>query len=159
LVVSVFVSLTFGTITSKSNEINVGRMKVCWQVTGSRKDPWAAANPFEVEQEKPQDERGRYLHPDLYDASEEQRVRIAPVDEERLRQMMRQEPPPGLPKLPPEEPPQPPAMPPTMPPAFDLVRQHEEHRQQIEELNRSRLEEEIDELRRQIKKLRRGRKR
>src|SRR5215217_5061831 len=30
-----------------------GGMKVCWQVTGTRKDPWAAANPFVVEEEKP----------------------------------------------------------------------------------------------------------
>jgi len=54
-------------------------MKVCWQVTGSRKDPWAAANPFEVEHEKPQKDRGRYLQPDLYDAPEEQRIGIAAV--------------------------------------------------------------------------------
>jgi hypothetical protein len=33
-------------------------MKVCWQVTGTRKDPWAAANLFEVEQEKSQEEKG-----------------------------------------------------------------------------------------------------
>ena len=59
-------------------------MKVCWQVTGTRKDAWAAANPFEVEQEKPQEERGRYLQPDLYDAPEEQRITIVP-QEERLR--------------------------------------------------------------------------
>jgi len=31
-------------------------MKVCWQVTGTRKDAWAAANPFEVEQEKSPEE-------------------------------------------------------------------------------------------------------
>ena len=48
-------------------------MKVCWQVTGSRKDAWAAANPFEVEQEKPEQERGLYLEPGLY-APEEQSV-------------------------------------------------------------------------------------
>ena len=54
-----------------------GGMKVCWQVTGSRRDPWAAANPFEVEQEKPEEERGRYLEPSLYDAPEEQRVMLA----------------------------------------------------------------------------------
>ena len=54
-------------------------MKVCWQVTGSRKDPWAAANPFEVEQEKREQERGRYLEPGLYDAPEEQRITVEPV--------------------------------------------------------------------------------
>jgi hypothetical protein len=72
-------------------------MKVCWQVTGSRKDPWAAANPFEVEQEKPDEERGRYLEPSLYGAPEEQGVMIRPpepsgidrprVQEERRRQL------------------------------------------------------------------------
>jgi hypothetical protein len=63
-------------------------MKVCWQVTGSRKDRWATANPFEVEQEKSEEERGRYLEPSLYDAPEEQRVmrgRIAEVVEEEQR--------------------------------------------------------------------------
>jgi hypothetical protein len=54
-----------------------GGMKVCWQVTGSREDPWAAANPVVVEQEKPEEERGRYLEPSLYDAPEEQRVMLA----------------------------------------------------------------------------------
>jgi hypothetical protein len=54
-------------------------IKVCWQVTGSRKDPWAAANPFEVEHEKPQKDRGRYLQPELYGAPEEQGIEIAPM--------------------------------------------------------------------------------
>jgi hypothetical protein len=56
-------------------------MKVCWQVTGSRKDPAAAAHRFEVEQEKDEEERGRYLEPSLYDAPEEQRVLIGPIAE------------------------------------------------------------------------------
>jgi hypothetical protein len=56
-------------------------MKVCWQVTGSRRDPWAAANPFQVEQQKPQEQRGRYLEPTLYDAPEEQRIVIGPITE------------------------------------------------------------------------------
>jgi hypothetical protein len=54
-------------------------MKVCWQVTGSRRDPWAAANPFEVEREKREEERGRYLDPSLYDAPEE--LSVLPVPE------------------------------------------------------------------------------
>jgi hypothetical protein len=49
-------------------------MKVSWQVTGARKDRWAQANPFEVEQEKPDEERGRFLEPGLYDAQEAQRI-------------------------------------------------------------------------------------
>jgi hypothetical protein len=49
-------------------------MKVCWQITGTRNDPWAAANPFEVEEDKPEEERGLYLEPGLYGAPEEQSV-------------------------------------------------------------------------------------
>ena len=64
-------------------------MKVCWQLTGTRKDPWAAANPFEVEQEKPQEERGRYLEPGLYDAPEEQRVMMEPPRPEAVEEKQR----------------------------------------------------------------------
>jgi hypothetical protein len=41
-------------------------MKVCWQVTGIRRDPWANANRIIVEQDKDVKERGNYLHPELY---------------------------------------------------------------------------------------------
>jgi hypothetical protein len=148
-------------------------LKVCWQVTGTRTDPWAAANPFVVEQEKPQEERGRYLQPDLYNAPEEQSVMRARIGEERLPRMMREEPPsfepPQAPEMPPGfepiEPPQPPVMPPGFAaPGFGGLeeenrRQIDELRGQIEELRRVSLEEEVDELRRQVKKLRRRRKR
>jgi hypothetical protein len=43
-----------------------GRVKVCWQVTGVRKDAWAEANRIQVEERKPAGERGRYLHPELF---------------------------------------------------------------------------------------------
>ena len=43
-----------------------GRIKVCWQVTGVRKDAWAEANRIPVEETKPRAERGRYLHPELF---------------------------------------------------------------------------------------------
>jgi hypothetical protein len=131
-----------------------GGMKVCWQVTGSRKDAWAAANPFEVEEEKPPEDRGRYLQPDLYGAPEEQRVMRAPIEEERLQQVISQQPP---------EPPQAPEITPGFAaPGFGSMeaesrRQIDELRGQIEELRRVSLEDEIDELRRQIKKLRRRR--
>jgi len=107
-----------------------GGMKVCWQVTGSRKDPWAAANPFEVEEEKSPEDRGRYLQPGLYNAPEEQRVRIGPMEVEV------HEPPPQAPQ---------------MPPSF-VLDLYEENRQQV---NESR--QQIDELRRQIEELRRKR--
>jgi len=41
-------------------------MEVSWQVTGVRRDAYAEANPIAVEIEKPEHERGRFLHPELY---------------------------------------------------------------------------------------------
>jgi hypothetical protein len=124
------------------------RTKVCWQVTGSRKDAWAIANPIKVEDEKPPQDRGRYLHPHLYNAPPEQRVRIGGMDDEKL-QMMR----PGHPQAP------------EMPPSYffemktEHLREVNELREQIEEMKRSRLEEDhrrqIEELRRQVEELRR----
>jgi hypothetical protein len=43
-------------------------MKVSWQVTGVRIDPWAEARRIEVEERKNADERGHYLHPHLHGA-------------------------------------------------------------------------------------------
>lgn len=43
-----------------------GRVKVSWQVTGVRQDAWAQANRIEPEQKKPKEERGKYLHPELF---------------------------------------------------------------------------------------------
>ncbi len=41
-------------------------MKVSWQVTGIRQDPYAVANPIQVEQWKAEADRGFYLHPEAY---------------------------------------------------------------------------------------------
>ncbi|MGA8913862.1 MAG: hypothetical protein WB443_13495, partial [Nitrososphaeraceae archaeon] len=41
-------------------------MKASWQVTGISKDPWASAHRIQVEEDKPDKERGYYIHPDLY---------------------------------------------------------------------------------------------
>ncbi len=41
-------------------------LKVSWQVTGIRQDPWANAHRIVVEQAKPADQRGTYLHPEAY---------------------------------------------------------------------------------------------
>jgi len=143
-----------------------GGMKVCWQVTGSRKDPWAAANPFVVEEDKPQEERGHYLQPDLYDAPEEQSVMRARMEEWKLPQMMSQElqqppQPPQFPQPPGFEPPQAPETPPSF--VFGMQEEHrrqiDDLRGQIEELRRGRLEDEqrreMDDLRSQIEDLRR----
>jgi hypothetical protein len=47
-------------------------MKVSWQVTGVRKDPYAKAHPIQVEEDKP--ERGYYIHPYLYDEPAEKGI-------------------------------------------------------------------------------------
>ena len=39
-------------------------MKVSWQVTGIRHDRWAESNRIQVEEDKPADEQGKYLHPE-----------------------------------------------------------------------------------------------
>ncbi|MDQ3930271.1 MAG: hypothetical protein M3328_14130, partial [Chloroflexota bacterium] len=49
--------------TIKTDKPNV---KVSWQVTGVRKDPYAEKNKIEVEQAKPAQERGYYRHPEVY---------------------------------------------------------------------------------------------
>ena len=42
-------------------------LEVSWQVTGVRQDPYAEANRIQVEVDKPESERGTYLHPEAYD--------------------------------------------------------------------------------------------
>jgi hypothetical protein len=40
--------------------------EVCWLLLGVRRDPWAAAHRIPVEEDKDEDARGRYLHPDVH---------------------------------------------------------------------------------------------
>jgi hypothetical protein len=54
---------------------NAPLVKVSWQVTGVRHDAWANAHRIPNEVDKPEAERGHYLHPELFGASETQRVR------------------------------------------------------------------------------------
>jgi hypothetical protein len=154
-------------------------MRVCWQLTGSRKDRAAAANPFEVEREKREEERGCYLDPSLYDAPEEQRVPILraptpPTGEEAVEALQRrreeeQRPPQPsgidfarleeerlwqmMMQRPPQPPPPrfpPPPQPSVVPPSFDFARLEDEHRRQINELSRL-----VEEQRREMEELRR----
>jgi hypothetical protein len=57
-------------------------MKVSWQVTGIRKDPWANAHGVQVEEDKPAKERGYYLHPDLYSQPKERGISSLQFPEE-----------------------------------------------------------------------------
>lgn len=52
-------------------------VEVSWQVTGIRKDPWAEAHRIPVEEAKPSDEKGYYLHPELYGKPESQSMDAA----------------------------------------------------------------------------------
>jgi hypothetical protein len=58
------------TIENNNNRFKIAGgtegMKVSWQVTGIRKDPWANANRIQVEEDKPTIEQDYYIYPDLY---------------------------------------------------------------------------------------------
>jgi hypothetical protein len=49
-------------------------MKVSWQVTGIRRDPWANANRIQVEEDKSAYEQGYYMYPELYGQPEEKGI-------------------------------------------------------------------------------------
>jgi hypothetical protein len=52
-------------------------MKVSWQVTGVRHDGYARAHPLQVSVDKPESERGYYIHPELYGAPREKSLAAA----------------------------------------------------------------------------------
>jgi hypothetical protein len=71
-------------------------MRVSWQVTGIRQDAWANAHRIPVEEIKSDQERGYYLHPELFGQPEEKRTAWAQHPElmkmvkERREQQMKQ---------------------------------------------------------------------
>ena len=66
-------------ITDNQFKIAGGKsgLKVSWQVTGIRQDPWANAHRIPVEEVKSDLERGLYLHPELYGQSTELGIQTA----------------------------------------------------------------------------------
>jgi len=62
------------TFTIKTDKPNV---EVSWQVTGVRHDAWANAHRIPVEQAKTGEDRGRYLHPELFGAPPEKSIAAA----------------------------------------------------------------------------------
>jgi hypothetical protein len=58
----------------KTDKPNV---EVSWQVTGIRQDAWANAHRIPVEASKSERDRGLYLHPELFGASEEKSIGLA----------------------------------------------------------------------------------
>lgn len=57
--------------TIRTDKPNV---EVSWQVTGVRNDPWAQANPVQVEHAKPGPFRGLYRHPEAYGLPESRAI-------------------------------------------------------------------------------------
>lgn len=51
-------------------------VKVSWQISAVRADAYANAYRIPVEEEKPDTDRGFYLHPELYGAGEDRRVEL-----------------------------------------------------------------------------------
>lgn len=64
----------------------ISGMEVSWQVTGVRRDRWAQAHSMAVEEEKSDNQRGYYLHPEVYGQSEERSIEWAD-NPEGMRQM------------------------------------------------------------------------
>ncbi|MBT2419365.1 hypothetical protein J7F01_32855 [Streptomyces sp. ISL-22] len=61
-------------------------VKVSWQVSGVRRDPFARANPLGVDEEKPEEERGTYVHPEAWGKPAEAGAEFARVAALRERQ-------------------------------------------------------------------------
>jgi len=63
-------------ITENQFKIAGGRlgMKVSWQVTGIRQDPYAKIHPIKVEEEKLPEDQGYYLHPEAYGQPKEKGI-------------------------------------------------------------------------------------
>jgi len=67
-------------ITDNQFKIAGGKsgMKVSWQVTGVRQDPYAVANRIVVEEDKPEYAKGYYLHPESYGLPKDRSIENAP---------------------------------------------------------------------------------
>ena len=63
-------------------------MEVSWQVTGVRQDAWANAHRIPVEQMKAEEDRGHYLHPELFGAPAYESIAAAhrPAIQKRLKE-------------------------------------------------------------------------
>jgi hypothetical protein len=59
-------------------------MKVSWQVTGIRKDPYANAHPIRVEEEKSDNERGLYIHPEFFGTAADKRMTLDNLRKDRV---------------------------------------------------------------------------
>jgi hypothetical protein len=69
---------------------NLG-MKVSWQVTGIRKDPWAIANRIQIEEDKPDKQKGYYIYPDLYGQPEDKDLSslLFPEQKRKMQELLK----------------------------------------------------------------------
>jgi hypothetical protein len=67
-------------------------LKVSWQVTGVRKDAWAKAHRITVEEDKPANDRGRYLHPEMHGRRRQRSLAHARYEAEAQRHLAGNEP-------------------------------------------------------------------
>jgi hypothetical protein len=61
----------------KTNEPNI---KISWMVTGVRNDPYAVKNRIVPETEKTENEKGKYLTPELYNQPKEKAISFREID-------------------------------------------------------------------------------
>lgn len=68
-------------------------LKVSWQVTGIRKDKFAEANRIQVEVDKPTEERGKFMHPEVFGLIEDRGIHyeMHKVRAEELKKMQEEE--------------------------------------------------------------------
>lgn len=83
-----------------AEEISVNRFKIAggkqglklsWQVTGIRKDAFAEKHRIPVEEEKQGEERGRYMHPEVFGLSKEMAIPSNQLPKDRIRPTRREE--------------------------------------------------------------------
>lgn len=72
---------------------NASNVKVSWQVTAVRQDAYAKANPLVAEQEKPANEKGFYIHSELYGQPTEKQTEWGrhPQQMQRMKMMHKQQ--------------------------------------------------------------------
>jgi hypothetical protein len=61
-------------------------MKVSWQVTGVRNDPYSRANPIQIEVDKSDKERGLFVHPEVHGRAAEERLTLDNLRKSKLEQ-------------------------------------------------------------------------
>jgi hypothetical protein len=72
---------------------NASHVEVSWQITAVRQDAYAKAHPLVVEQQKPANERGFYIHPELFGQPGEKQTEWGrrPQQMQRMKELREQQ--------------------------------------------------------------------